>query len=343
MVDFQLITEGSGWALSSNGLLRTDDSGKTWEDITPPLTSTAAVADVFFLDGNRGWVLSTNEDTQEALGQWMLYTTKDGGRTWVPTLFPSTSDIYGAGSGITIDFVDDAHGWIIVKKPSSANFSLGVLYRTQDGGATWQTLEVPVAGSINFVDDTVGWLAGGPANEQLYRTEDGGAKWVSVAVQPPGAFSRGTAVYDIPTFFDEKTGVLPVTFTGNAEMSGFAFYLTDDGGASWRLPGPVVPSPKSIALGVRMLSDAITPNGWVEVDPQQRNQLVLARDRGRIVREVAAAGLPGGVFHLDFASAAQGWAASTVERCPDKKDCEVQSTLLSTDDQGVTWEPLSLP
>src|SRR5438034_1137489 len=56
----------------------------------------------------------------------------------------------------------------------------GQVYRSQDGGTTWQVHSVIKNGDfrdVSFPNETIGWLSGyGPPsyNDSLYRSEDGG-------------------------------------------------------------------------------------------------------------------------------------------------------------------------
>jgi photosystem II stability/assembly factor-like uncharacterized protein len=342
VVDFQLMNETEGWALSSNALSRTHDGGATWDVVTPPNVDPAAIRDVFFLDAMRGWAVVAGFPGDGTSG-WMTYVTKDGGETWVPAPFPADTSIYDENAETHLDFVDDLRGWAMVQISTSSNFSAGDLFRTVDGGLTWEKIGIPIGDKINFVNGSLGWTAGGAVGDELYVTRDGGSTWERVELGLPPAFPNGTPAYDVPTFFNDQEGVLPVTYTGNAQNSGFAFYLTSDGGRSWRAPGPIVPSRIEIAMGTRMLADPVTPNAWYEVDPQGGGRVVAARSRGTAVREERGAGLPGGAFHLDFGTSAVGWVGTSQASCPGKANCTFETTLLATESQGDAWNALSPP
>jgi photosystem II stability/assembly factor-like uncharacterized protein len=333
VVDFQLLNARAGWALTTHELSWTRDGGRSWDAITPSGVDAGAIRDVFFLDARRGWALAA--DPPRA---WTTYVTKDGGRSWAAAPFPGDSRTYGEKAETHLDFVDGVHGWAMVKIPTSSNFSAGDLFRTVDGGTTWKKLSIPVGDEIDFADGGLGWIAGGPAGDELYATRDAGDTWTRVDVDLPHVFSESTPAYGTPTFFDPRAGVLPVTFTGNP--AGFAFYVTSDGGRTWDR-GPVVRSRRSIATGVRLLADPVTPDVWYVVNPQGRGRMVSVR--GTTVRVERGEGLGGGAFALDFGTTVVGWVATSHESCPGKTGCTSDVSLLATKSGGDGWHEISPP
>jgi len=99
-------------------------------------------------------------------------------------------------------FLDATHGWI-------ATFSAvrnEMLYRTSDGGRSWQAFPAPdhviAAGTtdvVQFVTPDVGWLADieptGPV-ERLYETTDGGESWQQVALLNQGLPRLGVVEFE---------------------------------------------------------------------------------------------------------------------------------------------------
>jgi photosystem II stability/assembly factor-like uncharacterized protein len=90
-------------------------------------------------------------------------------------------------------FVDRRHGWVAAY--SCATVAV-YLYRTSDGGRSWQSLGKPGSHScgggptfLSFVDDRHGWMEpvspNGPVGS-LLRTTDGGRTWMQLLSGPPG-------------------------------------------------------------------------------------------------------------------------------------------------------------
>ena len=80
LVSIHMLDESNGWGINDNNVLRTDDGGVTWYNVSPLNVSAlgySATSD--FLDANHGWVLVP--DTNNPL-IGTLYRTGDGGSTW---------------------------------------------------------------------------------------------------------------------------------------------------------------------------------------------------------------------------------------------------------------------
>jgi BNR/Asp-box repeat len=311
-------------------------------NITPPTTSAASISDAFFLNESEGWVVGLAEEEPVTPLPARIFITKDGGATWAQSVLPEETSGFGGGAPISVDFVDSLNGWVMIKKETSSNFSVGDLYRTADGGLTWNEVTVPIGDPINFVTPTFGWTAGGPRGDELYVTNDGASTWSRVKVDVPLAFATSTIGYGVPTFFTETQGVLPVTFSGILANSGFAFYYTFDGGLTWRLPTQPIPSISANTFGARMPADPVTPDFWIQTDPQGR-RIVAAADVGHAVDKLIPDGLPSGIFVFDFADSDNGWAGSASTHCPGKTNCTYESLLRTTSDGGRTWSVVTVP
>lgn len=52
--NFNLFGDSAGWVLTDAALLRTDDDGRTWRDVTPASVTARAIGGVVFTDRNHG-------------------------------------------------------------------------------------------------------------------------------------------------------------------------------------------------------------------------------------------------------------------------------------------------
>jgi photosystem II stability/assembly factor-like uncharacterized protein len=181
----------------------------------------------------RGWALTKER----------LTSTSDNGKTWTDITPPGVDPNKLTGTF----FLDAQHGWTatidhtqaLQDAPSTVN-----IFRTIDGGRTWQTssFEGPplgqaqpplFGGNLQFSDPQHGWFAGVYVtglmhHPHIYRTADGGVSWQEVL--PPHE------AYDyVLRFIDSHNGWF---VSGDPQPIS----ATRDGGASWNsVPLPVPP------------------------------------------------------------------------------------------------------
>jgi photosystem II stability/assembly factor-like uncharacterized protein len=336
----QLVTATRGWALTPKGLAWTDDGGGSWRDITPKSAPALGVRGVFFLDGEHGWVVASGgaASSEVPLG---AFRTSDGGRTWTSTSVasPSAANAAAYAGPAWVRFVDQLHGWILVKEVSSSNFSFGRLYATTDGGQSWTAREAPLGDPITFVDSKTGWTAGGPAGDRLYVTRDAGTTWKRQQVQPPTGTERDHIAYALPA----KSGdglVLPVTLAASAR-STVAWYLSRDAGRTWRLVNRIATADR-LGPGVEVPVAIAGSDTWVSMLPSTRH-LVRLRDGGATLTMQTPATAPAGVEELQFASATAGWALAAGGACGPNGPCAAGRVLFRTSDGGASWREVTVP
>jgi photosystem II stability/assembly factor-like uncharacterized protein len=155
-----------GWLVSGNQLYWTNDRGKNWVDISPGLIQMA-----YFLPIRQAWALSNPN-----LGRVSLYHSSTQGVAWESFELTLPS---GAWWPLQLQFTSPSNGWVVLQKETSQAFSSAILIKTNDGGLTWQTYDLPTAAKITFTSPTEGWLQNNSKGE-LYHTIDGGLSWLSV-------------------------------------------------------------------------------------------------------------------------------------------------------------------
>lgn len=141
----------SGWP----GILNTNDGGEEW-NVYP--SNWFALNCVFFVNDSLGWV-----------GGWeSINHTNDGGANWnIQSPLPNIDikDVY---------FTDENIGWAVGEV---LNNETGIIYKTLNGGNTWNESEVfdnPLNG-VFFVNSNHGWVAGDFGI--IKYTTDGGETW----------------------------------------------------------------------------------------------------------------------------------------------------------------------
>ncbi|UCE26482.1 MAG: M28 family peptidase, partial [Candidatus Coatesbacteria bacterium] len=231
----------NGWISTRGYVWRTDDGGETWN----AYKCNGNVLDVMFTDVNNGflcgysgyiartldggitWSEADIQDNESVLStlsfadrfngiaggfSGIYYVTDDGGDTWEKGRIPSDYRIR------SVFYLDD----IIWAAASKAFVSECLLYRSADGGETWENLSgnLPsfpdgALSKIWFHDTNGGVVIG---RDNIHYTEDGGNTWAEAAGE------YGGSLRDI-FFINNETG-----WIGGAY--GF-IYRTDDGGKSW--------------------------------------------------------------------------------------------------------------
>ena len=178
---------------------------------------------VFFLNAQQGWILvNTTETMNSHVGE--MFQTLDGGQT--------CRHLGGSPSGEFL-FISGTHGWMLAN-----SFGPEPLYRTVDGGKTWQVVSVNDS-DINddfflpvFFNEQKGILAmilrdqEGPVEGiTFFKTQDGGLAWEPIgklSSLPRESLGFGTNSVQL---WDEQTWVVAAP--------GYGVYWTVDGGQHW--------------------------------------------------------------------------------------------------------------
>jgi photosystem II stability/assembly factor-like uncharacterized protein len=130
------LTPEIGWLAGTDGkdffVFRTVNGGKDWEESrTTPPKELAEVRDLFFLDQNRGWLVTWQMND----GGTYLYSTEDGGKKWV---VESDQSFQGKNKWMgVVRFISGENGFIF--ESDSVN---NLLY-TRDGGGHWSKQAMP--------------------------------------------------------------------------------------------------------------------------------------------------------------------------------------------------------
>jgi len=165
------LSAGEAWILLGGRVYRTSDGGMSWTNINP---GQAPILAAIFLDRQHGWLVSGPSAGGAGFTVWR---TADGGLSWQEASFAPTSTTLFDARPVALDFTSPLEGWMALKLASSANFNLGRLFHTTDGGITWEERSLPGGGSIDFVNDMHGWTLAGAEGDVLYETQDGGLSW----------------------------------------------------------------------------------------------------------------------------------------------------------------------
>lgn len=344
--NIDMVTSQVGWAFpdqsgtNAGPMLRTTDGGKHWQQVVLPQELSGQHFEAYAFDAGMAFILPLT--AQAGFFQPFFYRTLDGGVTWQRSTWPPLpTPTAGTSGGPLLDwsFVNHLQGWVsVMRMPCCGGDTRGVtlaqwggqtLYHTTDGGLTWRQVArfsfKYLAGDLTFATAQTGWittLVDDPAHTALedplafptalYVTHDGGKTWHQQVLAAP---LQGTSApgYGNLTFFSATRGYLiNQVSTSNGHSQDF-LYLTQDGGTTWQIRGPALPT-----FGMRVLNDrylfssttlfALVNGAWVAISNPPPG---------------------GGNTRVEFLSSLTGIALAST------------GDVYSTSDGGKTWQKIS--
>ena len=253
-------------------LYRTTDGGRSWSASAAPghvLADEGTRDAVQFLTPDRGWLT----DTEGTAPGEALYATTDGGERW-RLVARTDSDSHGLGVLPDLGQVQfepgGKVGWLgggVCSRP---------LYRTVDGGRTWQPSGIPAPSGSAFGLPTGSGqtllepVTLGNGTLVLYRSTDGGTSWSRVSALPGAVTGTGTGTGTAGCGASTVSVSFPSAQDGWAAAAHgkrMVAYRTTDGGRHWELTGSALPGQAGAELSpVIQAIDAtrawlLTPDG----------------------------------------------------------------------------------
>ncbi len=174
LMDYYFVNSQYGWVVLSNGkILKTLDHAATWGEQTSGVNT--LLSDVYFVDENTGWISGFSG---------VLLRTTNGGLLWSRISIPGYSDVdfYGLNfydsnngymvgrrnsAGIVLKTNDGGVNWVDITPADLPTYLYGNqfevkgpgevyllayddrIFRTGDGGSSWQIINYPGAGFNN--------------------------------------------------------------------------------------------------------------------------------------------------------------------------------------------------
>ncbi len=318
LTQIEMLDAQNGWAHADEMILRTENGGESWLNVTPPdILQNPAYSKSYFLDTQTGWLLLEDIDKPNA---GMIFRTTDGGGVWNWRNVPFGRAEFG--------FSDLDNGYALFNMGAGAG-SMGVsVWMTSNGGGDFARVffhepgfeyTMPFSGiknGITFRDALNGWVTGSVPMDGViwfYRTRDGGLSWEEEPMQLPAGYENAQTSTFAPRFFDLNVALLPVRLF--SEESAMVFYRTSDGGETWT---PTLPVPMSGKYAIASPDELIVWDGGTT--------LYASQDGGESWTFHATNWQPYDLLRtIDFVSATEGWALS-------------EDGVYRTSDGGKTWE-----
>ena len=174
VLDNRTIVHAAGRVGGPAALLRSVDSGRTWQniDMTPWV---AEILDVKFFDEMNGIVFA-GSDVELERSHALIVRTQDGGKTWVKAYeSPRGLELIWKGS-----FPSRNVGYATVQSyDEDKAHSQQRIVKTVDGGRSWE--EMPLVNDagvrefgVGFATNDLGWVG---TSKGGFETRDGGKSW----------------------------------------------------------------------------------------------------------------------------------------------------------------------
>jgi photosystem II stability/assembly factor-like uncharacterized protein len=329
LVKIRFLTELEGWGVTETQIVRTNDGGITWYNVTPPeLTEAGYSVDWFVLDVDHVWI--QQQDVSNFPNSGFQYRTSDGGMRWSKFAVPYSS--------AKLAFPDTEEGWALADLGIGAGSNAVAVYQTNDAGTTWNLKYIndpnhPGAGEslplgglkygLTPLDSQRAWIHGvvyAPGSVYVFKTNDGGASWIQTPLPlPQGAENAELAVEQIQ-FVSGTDAYLIMRMT--SEQVNTAVYQSHDSGETWSL------------------TPTLIPGGAVADFPSARELIMYNRDQFYVTRDAAQTWsiIPPDIRFddifaaMDFLDASAGYVVTL--------DPANHRSLYRTDDGGATWFPV---
>lgn len=190
----EMSDEQKGWALTAENELLHTTSGienficvKTFDKTLPALEGEISLCAV---DENTAYTAYFSMDGENILVE---YTT-DAGENWKDTEVSYAS--YGGAYKAYLSFADREHGYLLYCSDPGAGMMTKILFSTEDGGETWQSMELPRYDGKDslYIEGTapvffgenqkqgkllLQYVTAEKRNTILYTSEDGGETWTT--------------------------------------------------------------------------------------------------------------------------------------------------------------------
>ena len=285
---------GTAFIAGSKGLIfRSDNHGVSWIPLYEKVFK-GSIVQVQFVNESTGYITFLNELFGVIF--WEMHKTTDGGYTW-----QAVSAIELFEFPPAFHFPDESHGYIV------SGWSIATLWKTDDGGSTWETFGIAdsfVPMEVRFLNSQLGFVAG---QNKVYKTSNAGENWQNVY-----------------TGSDNYFRILYQSADDIFIIGEYSLIFSGDGGLSWTERGISNATPVTdafmkddgkifIALGEAIYWSDDQGINWNQAELNNANPVEFKS--------------------IFFSSPEIGYAAGTGPH----------ETMLKTIDGGFTWNVIEVP
>ncbi|MEO5858418.1 MAG: YCF48-related protein [Pyrinomonadaceae bacterium] len=278
LVAVYFTSDRSGWVAGDGGYLGvTNDGGRTWNKV--PLNLTEDINEIYFRNDTDGYLVAGRK----------VFITKDGGRSWNETRIYGSTEFRGmTPEFLSIRFADKKRGIAVgslLRKVKNEDVVVdSLVMRTDDGGESWQRIQMPTKTELFHLDyngSSHAWIVGD--NGVILGSTDSGKTWIK---QGSGTTN---ALFNVD-FRDDNEGY--------AVGEGGTILRTENGGRVWTR---VITNFTETLMRVDFADDK---NGWIV---GKKGVILRSSDKGRtwIKQESTTSNHLYGLFM----SKRYGWAA----------------------------------
>lgn len=260
--DIRMVDASRGWAVggvsqAEDHVLKTQDGGGTWRDVTPPEPAASAgstpAATAYFADSSRAWVAFAPTQLGAVPPGVRVWFTGDGGASWSYGVVDTSQVSQESFVPLYLDFADGQHGWLLVALGAGMSHQYVAMFATQDGGKTWALIQDPTTPAeiqsfpktgMRFFNAQVGWLTrdsnGVDPAPHVITTQDGGATWTRIDLPAPSGastwFDQNSCGTYAPTATSAQSVLVLLKCLDNStfKVEHDFLYSTTDGGSTWQ-------------------------------------------------------------------------------------------------------------
>jgi len=327
LVNIHFLNELDGWGVTETQILRTNDGGITWYNVTPSnVTQAGYSVNTFVLDNEHVWVQVPDMANYPNVGT--LYRTSDAGLTWTFVTTPFSS--------ANMTFLDNNNGWVMSDLGAGAGSQGVAVYQTTDGGTTWKQTytndpnqphaknSLPLSGiksGLTPLNMQTAWVSGvvySDGTVYLYRTDDGGTSWSQITTLSLPPVAQNTQVSFDPVKFVSAQNAF-VTVRIPSDQTQMAVFTSNDAGNSWAFTPTLIPEGGSADF--LSATEAIIYNG---------KQFYITRDTAQTWSTITPDVAFSDTFTMmDFVNTSTGWVITL--------DANGHRSLYRTTDGSATW------